>query len=1002
MTTEAVRAIEQLRTGDHICTLYETQAEHLAVLSLFHQNGLAGGARCIHVADDSPIDAFLDALRGAGVDVDREVRRGALRVLAPEEVYLQKRVFDPDAVIAFWEEAVENALQAGFSGLYVTGDVTWVLEKAPGVERLGEYEAKIKRAISGSKMQAICCYNYRLLPADLLAAMFATHPRAIFGDNVLCIGSHAGSSSEEGLPAWGWLNSLLHQLRESEARAQKTVRLKEKLLEIMRAGIYTCDADGLITYFNQRAGQIWGREPKLNNAEDRYCGSFKLFSTDGSPIPHGQCWMGLALQNDQPYDSREIVIERPDGSRVTVLAHAHPFYDDTGKRTGAVNVLVDITDRKRSEEEIGKLNLDLQNSVNQLQTVLRVSPVGIGVAEDPECRMIRVNPAFARMMGISPDVNASKTATPEENLPFKVFKDGREVPGEELPLQVAAARGVDVSGEELDLVREDGKKLSAIVSAAPLLDDEGRPRGSVGAVLDITDRRRAEDALRKSEAELTDFVETATIGLHRVGPDGVIKWANRAELQMLGYAPEEYIGHHISKFHADQSVIEDILRRLGNGETLQNYEATLRAKDGSLRHVLIDSTVFWENGEFSHTRCFTRDYTERKQAEESLREADRRKDEFLGMLSHELRNALTPITHSVKLLRLQQADTDIQQQALNVLDRRVGTLSRLVDELLDASRATSGRIHLDLTDVDLNALVQWAAESFQPQMEELRHEFSVSLSDTPLWVRGDSTRLEQVVVNLLSNAARYTPEGGQVWLTVEQEGDQVLVRVKDAGIGIEPGLLPHVFELFRQGAVTLDRPQSGLGIGLTLAKSLVELHGGTLAVRSEGPGQGSEFIVGLPAAHPPEPQQDRPEEETSTEGAPEEASGPGRGSLRVLLVDDAEDSRRMFGRLLEMMGHQLRTAHDGPCALEAAMEFRPHVVLLDVGLPGMDGYEVAQRMRQEPALENTVLVAVTGYGRNGDRQRALEAGFDHHQVKPPDIDGLEQLLATIAENGAKT
>jgi CheY-like chemotaxis protein len=318
----------------------------------------------------------------------------------------------------------------------------------------------------------------------------------------------------------------------------------------------------------------------------------------------------------------------------------------------------------------------------------------------------------------------------------------------------------------------------------------------------------------------------------------------------------------------------------------------------------------------------------------------------------------------------------------------VGALTRLVDDLLDVSRVTTGRIHLQTEDLDLNALVQRVADSFRPQMAECRHEFLVSLTGASLWVHGDATRLEQVVVNLLSNAAKYTPKGGQVWLTVEEEGGEALIRVRDAGMGIDPALMPHIFEMFSQGSRDLGRTQSGLGIGLALVKSLVEMHGGTVMAQSEGSGQGSEFIVRLPTV-----------EARGAQLPLGEWPGLDARPLRVLLVDDVADTRKIFGRLLEILGNQVCTAHDGPSALQAALEFHPDVVLLDIGLPGMDGYEVAQRMRQEPALQNVVLVAVTGYGQGSDRQHSEEAGFDHHLVKPPDIGALQQLFAAIVDRG---
>jgi signal transduction histidine kinase/ActR/RegA family two-component response regulator len=381
------------------------------------------------------------------------------------------------------------------------------------------------------------------------------------------------------------------------------------------------------------------------------------------------------------------------------------------------------------------------------------------------------------------------------------------------------------------------------------------------------------------------------------------------------------------------------------------------------------------------------DLIELNQSKQVLREADRRKDEFLAMLSHEIRNPLAPISNAVRVLEMGPIGDELRGEAFGVLDRQLAVMTRLVDDLLDVSRVSSGRIQLQFIDVDLNGLVQRAANSCRPLMLERDLEFVVSPPGPPGWMRGDMVRLEQVVFNLLSNAAKYTPKGGQVWLSYEEEGDEALIRVRDSGIGIDPELLVHIFELFTQAKREPDRPQSGLGIGLNLAKRLVELHGGSITAHSEGAGRGSEFLVRLPTIPVASVEPDPPAEGT------ERSVG---GRLRVLLVEDVEDSRRIFGRLLELLGHEVRVAQDALTALEAALDFRPHVVLLDIALPGIDGYELAGRIRQEPVLENVVLVAVTGYGQAQDRRRSQEAGFAHHLLKPPDIDLLEQLLADIS------
>jgi CheY-like chemotaxis protein len=371
----------------------------------------------------------------------------------------------------------------------------------------------------------------------------------------------------------------------------------------------------------------------------------------------------------------------------------------------------------------------------------------------------------------------------------------------------------------------------------------------------------------------------------------------------------------------------------------------------------------------------------------ALADLHRRKDEFLAMLSHELRNPLAPITNALELLRLQRGSGNAtEEHARAVIERQVGQLKHLVDDLLEVSRVTTGRVRLSQERLDLRGIVDRAVETARPLIEQRRHELSVSAPPEPVWLHGDAARLEQVVVNLLTNAAKYTDEGGHIRLAVEPEGDRAVLRVRDTGVGIPPELLPRIFELFTQAERSLDRAEGGLGIGLSLVQRLVELHGGTVEATSVQ-GEGSEFIVRLPMASPP----------PTPSPSPTETAPPTGRSCRVLVVDDNVDSAESLAMLLTMFGHNVRTAHDGEAALETAIDWRPEVVLLDIGLPGLDGYEVAKRMRRLPALGDVVLVALTGYGQDADRQRSREAGFDRHLVKPVEPATVQRIVASVPQ-----
>jgi signal transduction histidine kinase len=393
----------------------------------------------------------------------------------------------------------------------------------------------------------------------------------------------------------------------------------------------------------------------------------------------------------------------------------------------------------------------------------------------------------------------------------------------------------------------------------------------------------------------------------------------------------------------------------------------------------LEAEVSQRTAELARTNAaLEAEIAERKRLESELREADRRKDEFIAILGHELRNPLAPIRTGLDILTLKGAEP----QTVELMRQQVVHLMRLVDDLLDVSRITRGKIQLQLEPVDVAAAAQRAAETVRPMVEAQEEKFTLTLPAAPVWVQADPVRLTQIICNLLHNAAKYTDRGGRIWLTVQPAGEQVAIVVRDTGIGIRPDLLPHVFEPFMQADRALDRAQGGLGIGLTLVRSLTAMHGGEVTARSEGEGRGAEFEVRLPVLTdvPAKPQE---------EALPDVTHG-----RRILVVDDNVPSAKMLGMLLERLGdHQVLVTHDGPTALEKAPEFLPEIVLLDIGLPHMNGYEVARRLRRDERVRAATLVAVTGYGGEEDLRRSQEAGFDEHLVKPVSVEALLRILA---------
>ncbi len=373
----------------------------------------------------------------------------------------------------------------------------------------------------------------------------------------------------------------------------------------------------------------------------------------------------------------------------------------------------------------------------------------------------------------------------------------------------------------------------------------------------------------------------------------------------------------------------------------------------------------------------------------TLQEADRRKDEFLATLAHELRNPLAPIRTGLHVLKMAKGDASVAENARTMMDRQLNHMVRLVDDLLDVSRITRGKLELRKERVELATIVQNAVEASRPLIDQQGHRLSITLPPTPIYLEADATRLAQVLQNLLNNAAKYSDKGGHIWLSAEQQTEELVIRVKDSGIGIPASHLPRIFEMFSQVDSALEKAQGGLGIGLSLVKGLVEMHGGTIAARSDGPGQGSEFIVRLPPLIERKAASSQPDQT-------DEAAQSNGAQYRILVVDDNEDSTGWLATMLEMMGNEVRTAHDGEAGIAVAAEFRPNLILMDIGMPKMNGYEAAHRIRQEPWGKQPIIVALTGWGAADDRRRTQDAGFNRHLVKPVDPAEIEKLLAELA------
>jgi PAS domain S-box-containing protein len=658
-----------------------------------------------------------------------------------------------------------------------------------------------------------------------------------------------------------------------------------------------------------------------------------------------------------------------------------PTLDASGAPDGWIAVVTDIENRKAIE-------MAQVRQAAELQAVFDTAPVGIIVAQDRECRVITANRVMAEMLGMSIGENISKSRSDAEALPYVVCRDGAVVAAEDLPMQRAAALGIELREEVLDIVRQDGSQITQLVNAAPVRDASGAVTGAVGIAADITGLRAAQEALRESEQRFRLALASGAVTAFEQDLNLRYTWVYPPEPAF----PEHQIGQTDLELLPDRGGEELMQLKRRVIDTGQGTRATIRVVLASgVRHYdLLVEPRYDRAGRVVGVGGAALDVTAQKLVEESLKEADRHKDEFLATLAHELRNPLAPIAGAAEVLRM-IGPPDAELQAIqDVIERQVRHLTRLVDDLLDVSRVSLGKVTLRKRRLDVASVIAAAVETSRPAIQAAGQELALALPAEPLVIEGDLTRLAQVVGNLLHNAAKFANGPGRISVEAGNDGDWAKIAVSDTGIGIPSEMLARIFELFTQVETGVDRSHAGLGIGLTLAKNLVEMHGGSIAAQSAGPGQGSVFIVRLPLAHSPI-LSDQPN------GRADDRNRSAVPCGRVLVVDDNVDSAVTVTQLLMLIGNDVRMAHSGACALDAAAAFRPSVVFIDLGMPGMSGFEVARRIREHPELGATRLVALTGWGQPDDRARTRQAGFDEHLVKPVDLATLRSVLADWAE-----
>ena len=642
----------------------------------------------------------------------------------------------------------------------------------------------------------------------------------------------------------------------------------------------------------------------------------------------------------------------------------------------------------------GEMARVAQKRVTESREVFRVTLRSIGdavITTDIAGCVTYINGVAESLTGWS---HEDALGQPLESV-FRIVNEVTRQPVEN-PATRALRHGVIVGlANHTVLIKKDGSECPIDDSAAPIRDEQGRVSGCVLIFRDVTVQRliELEKANQLHTARLlASIVESSNDAIIGKSLDGIIQSWNAAAEHLFGHTAEQAVGQHISLvIPADRlDEEEQIIANLKAGKRIEQYETERVRRDG--QRILVSLTISPikdESGNVIGASKIVRDVTDRRRLEVDLRrlaadlsETDRRKNEFLATLAHELRNPLAPMSNMLEVVKRANGDGETLKRAYDTIERQLDQMVRLVDDLLDLNRITHDRLELRRSEVELSSVIQQAVEVARPLIDAAGHNFFIDLPAEPIYLNADRARLAQLFGNLLNNSCKYTRPNGKITLSADRSDDEVVVTVKDDGAGIPPDKLDSIFDMFMQVDGTAERSQGGLGIGLTLVRRLTEMHGGSIEANSTGQGQGSAFIVRLPVIRTP----------GEISSAASDTPAVSSAKRRILIVDDNKDSADSLALLLEITGNKTFMAHDGVEAVEAIEKHRPEVVLLDIGLPKLDGHEVCRRVREQPWGKNIVVIALTGWGQEDDRRKSEEAGFNGHLVKPVDYDKLLELL----------
>ncbi len=963
---------------------------------LVHLREAEGVQRTYLITGDDAIQrAFTENIDAAKPKV------GQVRVLTEDNTEQQARLPDIDKRIdelaAFWSRTMAVRKEQGFDAarqIVQKGESRKLMADLNGLVR--EVDDREKSLLRDRKAKTERAYSVAVVTGFIAAAM-----------GLLAV----------GLFVWLLEWSMRTRQRSAALIHEQRQLLHASLVSIGDAVIAT-DSAGRVTFMNRVAQDLTGwadADAKGVSLEE----VFRIVNEDThQPVENPA--LRVSKEGHVVGLANHTVLIAKDGTERPIDDSAAPIRDERGRVIGCVLIFRDITERRRLEKALASRLV----AARLLASIVESSEDAI-ISKSLDGIIQSWNAAAERVFGYTAEQAVGRHIS-------LIIPADRAAEEEQIVARIRA--GEQVKHFDTVRVRNDGQPIPISLTISPIKDEAGRVIGASKIARDITDRKLAEAAAAErnrltalraevstalaSDGDQRAVLQECTTALVRYLDVAFARiWTLNEAEGVLDLRASAGMYTHLDGPHSRVKVGEFKIGRIASSRQPHLTNDVPHDPNGSDQAwarregltafagypLAVEGRVLGVVGMFARRPLpdevladleplanMIALYLDRRRVEEELRqvaaelsEADRRKNEFLATLAHELLNPLAPIRNGLQLIRLAGGEAATVEQARTMMERQLTQLVRLVDDLMDISRISRGKITFQKERVELAAVVNSAVESSRPLIEQQGHELTVMLPKQPVIIDADLTRLAQIFLNLLNNAAKYSDRGGHIWLTAERQGSDVVVSVRDTGIGIAADQLPRIFEMFSQVDRSLEKSQGGLGIGLTLVKRLVEMHGGSVEAHSEGPGKGSEFVVRLPVV--------------VEASMPQEAGEPGepavpKSSLRILIVDDNRDGADSLAMMLRIMGNDTQTAYDGQEGVRISDEFRPDVLLLDIGLPKLNGYEACRRIREQPWGKDIVLVAVTGWGQEDDRRRSQEAGFNFHMAKPVDTAALEELL----------